>query len=74
MYAIINKKTKKFVYGTDYRRVYKNRVCAQRTSFNRALTYDDKIIADLNRRSRHMSKDYIIVEVELKVISHKKKA
>ena len=59
MYAIRNRKTKKWVYGTDYR--YSPR--RQRTSFDRALTYEDYDHAKLDFMSRQCGKDYEIVPV-----------
>ena len=66
MYAIINKKTKKFVYGTDRRQFYsKTRSFKQITSFDKALTYSHREYAEMDIMSRRMSKDYEAVEVKL---------
>ena len=65
MYAVVNKKTKQFVYGTDYRQVYSNNTVKQRTSCDKALTYSDKEEAEFDIRHRRMSKDYKAVEVKL---------
>lgn len=64
MYAIRNKRTKKWLYGTDYRR------CPpiQRTSFNQAITFEDLEEAEHQFKRRQCGKDYVIVEVELRVI------
>ena len=59
MYAIRNRKTKKWVYGTDYR--YSPR--RQRTSLNRALTYEDFDHAKFDFKHRQCGKDYEIVSV-----------
>lgn len=59
MYAIRNKRTKKWVYGTDYR--YSPR--RQRTSFDRALTYENYDRAKLDFIGRQCGKDYEIVTV-----------
>lgn len=59
MYAIRNKRTKKWVYGTDYR--YSPR--RQRTSFDRALTYKDYGHAEIDFMCRQCGKDYEIVPV-----------
>lgn len=59
MYAIRNRKTKKWVYGTDYR--YSPR--RQRTSFDRALTYEDYDHAKLAFVCRQCGKDYEVVPV-----------
>ena len=68
MYAIRHKKTKKFVYGTDYRQYYNGtKTHKQRTSSNQALTYADKDYAEIDMLTRGMSKDYEIVEVKLVV-------
>lgn len=65
MYAIRNKNTHKWVYGTDYR--YKPR--HQRTSLGRALTYEDRAEAEMDYKHRQCGKDYEIVKVEM-VASH----
>ena len=59
MYAIRNRRTKKWVYGTDYR--YSPH--RQRTSFDCALTYDDYEQAQLDYRHRQCGKDYEIISV-----------
>lgn len=75
MYAIINKKTKKFVYGTDRRQFYKskttygfhNRTFKQRTSFNNAIIYEYLFQAITDRHCRAMSNDYKIVSVDINI-------
>ncbi len=61
MYAIRNKRTGKWVCGTDYR--YSPR--RQRTSHSQALTYEDRELAELDFRYRKCSKEYQIVKVAL---------
>lgn len=56
MYAIINAKTGKFVFGTD-RRYHPWR---QRTSKNCMLTYDSLCAAQSDFMSRKCGKDYKI--------------
>ena len=68
MYAIINKKTKQFVYGTDYRQRYNNNTAKQRTSLDEALTYSCKEQAEVDMRCRHMSNDYEVIEVKLLIL------
>lgn len=77
MYAIMNIKTRKFVYGTDYtRHNYKgfNRTYNQRTSKNKMLTYADLEEAELAFRLRGCGNDYRIVvlkTIEVKRIIEK---
>lgn len=87
MYAIRNKKTKKWVYGTDFRvphrRIKPNPYGVyyengqpkfypkayfsynQRTSFNRALTFEEYKYACLEFWHRGCGNDYEIVRVKL---------
>lgn len=60
MFAIQNRKTGKFVYGTNY--CYYPR--HQRTDFERMLTYDEYSFAESDFLSRGCSKDYRIVELK----------
>ena len=64
MYAIRNKITMKWVYGTDYR----YNPPRQRTSNRQALTFSD--LNDVKHQFKHRccGKDYEIVEVELKEV------
>lgn len=65
MYAIQNKKTLEYVYGTDYRYSPPH----QRTCLEQALTYsdlDDAIFAFIKRKCGN---DYIIVAVCLETIA-----
>lgn len=61
MYAIKNKRTHKWVYGTDYRS-YPNR---QRTSKEKALTYASLEEALIDFEIRGCGKDYVIRQVEI---------
>lgn len=66
MYAIINSKTKKFLYGTNYNYdVSKQR---QRTSFDRALIFETECAARLDIKIRKCSKDYKICKVEINIL------
>lgn len=65
MYAIRNKGTKEWLYGTDYREYpYK-----QRTSQYKAITFEDKEEAEWEFKRRQCNNDYAIIEVELRAIS-----
>lgn len=64
MYAIQNKRTGKFVFGTD-RRYPGNH---QRTSYEQALTFDDRWVAEFEFKIRKCGKGYRIVKVELTVL------
>ena len=57
MFMIQNIKTGKFVYGTDYR----YNPPRQRTSHNKALTYDTKDHAKSDFMYRHCGKQYRVV-------------
>lgn len=59
MYAIVNVKTGKFVYGTD-RRYHPFR---QRTSREQMITYDDLFRAQSDFLQRKCGKEYKIAEV-----------
>jgi len=61
MYAIRNKKTKKWLYGTDRR----YHPWHQRTSEDRALILPDFECAKLEFLSRRCSKEYEIVLVKI---------
>lgn len=65
MYAIQNKRTKKFVYGTDFR----YSPFHQRTSYNRAMTFDSYRLAEATFEDRKCGKDYKIVRIKLDVLS-----
>lgn len=75
MYAIRNRKTKKWVYGTDFRMKHprmkkreisgKNFSHEQKTSFNKALIFGDLIEAQVEFEYRACGRDYEIVEVYL---------
>lgn len=59
MFAIINKRTLKFVYGTDYR----YHPYHQRTSYDWMITMQDREDAEYEFRHRQCGKDYVIVEI-----------
>ena len=61
MYAIRNRRTKKFVYGTDWR--YSPR--HQRTSADRALVYETEVDAAIDFKLRQCGKEYEIIPVIL---------
>lgn len=56
MYAIVNTKTNKFVYATDWRYNPPH----QRTSNAQMLTFPDKETARISFRARRCGKDYKI--------------
>lgn len=62
MYAIINERTGKWVYGTDFERH------TQRTSYERALLFESLEDAELEFKRRRCGKDYKIVECRLEVM------
>ena len=57
MYAIMNIKTGRFVYGTDYRYIPQR----QRTSKKQMLTFPNLEEAEIDFRLRGCGKDYRIV-------------
>lgn len=61
MYAIKNIRTKKWMYGTDFRR----RPRMQRTSSEKAMLFDEEMDALSEFKFRECGKDYKIVKVEL---------
>jgi len=76
MFAIVNSKTEKFVYGTDFthphysKKYPKKRIFEQRTSYNQALTYAEYSTAELDFVHRGCGKDYKIVKVSLKIVGY----
>lgn len=64
MYAIINKRTGKYLYGTDFRYFPAH----QRTSYDRAALFEDLEMAEYHFKQRHCGKDYKIVAVRLEVL------
>lgn len=75
MYAIMNTKTGKFVYGTDFRRHRNIRTYNQRTSKNKMLTFADLEEAEQAFKVRGCGNDYRIVvlkTIEVKRIIEKK--
>lgn len=76
MYAIMNIKTGKFVYGTDFRRFRNIRTYNQRTSKNKMLTFADLEEAELAFKIRGCGNDYRIVvlkTIEVKRIIERRK-
>ncbi len=73
MYAIRHKKTKAWVYGTDYRyhhdRKDKRRSFSQCTSFERALTFEDLPNAAFEFDVRGCSPRYYEI-VEVSLVAH----
>lgn len=65
MFAILNKITGKWVYGTDYR--YKP--SRQRTSVHEALIFDSRSNAEHEFKMRRCGRNYEVVEVELKEVT-----
>ena len=61
MYAIMNIKTGKFVYGTDFRRCSNIGTYNQRTSKNKMLTYADLEEVERAFKTRGCGNDYRIV-------------
>lgn len=69
MYAIINVKTGKFVYRTDFRYHPPH----QRTSKNKMITYDDFRVASVDFKNRECGRDYAIAllkTIQIKKIVH----
>lgn len=64
MYAIRNKRTRKWLFGTDFR--YRPR--RQRTSEDQARTWETYEEACLDFKLRGCGKDYEIVPVRLEVL------
>jgi hypothetical protein len=64
MYAIINARNKKWLYGTDYN--YNPR--RQRVSENKAQLFSDEIEAEFEFKKRKCGKCYKVVKVELTII------
>lgn len=73
MYAIRHKKTKAWVYGTDYRYRHKRkdnkRSYSQCTSFERALTFEDLPNAAFEFDIRGCSPRYYEI-VEVSLVAH----
>ena len=65
MFAIINRKTGKFICGTDYRYNPPHQI----TSDERLITYQSEKAAELDLRCRRASHSkYRIVKIEVKVL------
>ena len=63
MCAIINKKTGKWLYGTD--RSFRDGKPRQRTSYNQAMTWEPRTSAEMELRFRRCGKCYEAVPVKL---------
>ena len=64
MYAILNTKTKKFVYGTDKSNGWP---FYQRESSEQMITYSDPEIAKIDFRSRGCGDEYKIAKVSINI-------
>lgn len=64
MYAIRNKRTGEWIYGTDFN--YSPPM--QRTSSEQVMTFDSAYRAEFEYSQRQCDEDYEIVKVELKAI------
>lgn len=64
MYAIQNKRTFKWLYGTDFTQ----NPHTQRTSFDRALTFETYEDAEIEYKRRMCGKTYEIVAVRLECL------
>lgn len=64
MFAIQNKITGQWVYGTNYRFSPPR----QRISNRQALTYEERSYAESDFQTRRCNKDYAVVEVTLNII------
>ena len=68
-YAIRNRRTKKFVTGTDYRYFPPHQI----TSVDCAYIYEDEWDAIQGKNIRDCGKDYEIVPVRVEVVENEKK-
>lgn len=64
MYAIRNKKTGKWLYGTDSRYSPKR----QRTSFDVVRTYATKLDAEIDLKVRKCGKEYAVVKIRVEEV------
>lgn len=64
MYAIINKRTGKYLFGTDFRFSPPH----QRTSDERALTFENKEEAEIECRRRKCSAQYKIIKIKIEIM------
>ena len=64
MFAIRNKRTGTWLYGTDYRYMPHK----QRTSEDRAQTWETREDAEYEFRHRQCGKDYEVVPVRIEVL------
>lgn len=66
MWAIRNKRTKKWLYGTDFRHVPHT----QRTSHEQVLTFEYLEEAEYQFKRRQCGKDYKIVAVRIEEVKN----
>lgn len=71
-YVIINRRTKKYVYGTDYSRDHVNKdgkhVKNQFTSFGNAIVYADPRGAEREFNNRESGHEHEIQEVKIVLV------
>lgn len=63
-YAIRNKRTGKWLYGTDFR----YSPWHQRTSHDKAMLFEDYTLAKLAFQARRCGKEYEIVPIRIEVL------
>lgn len=64
MYAIRNKRTGRWLYGTNYLSFQ----LRQRTSHDKALIFEDRESSELEFKVRSCGKDYEVVPVRLEAL------
>lgn len=64
-YAIQHKKTKKFVYATDFSMA----IPIQRTSYNKAALWSDRELAEIDKKARKCGNLYQIVKIKMEVVA-----
>lgn len=69
MYAIINAKTGKYLFGTDFRFSPPR----QRTSTDKALTFENKEEAEIECRRRKCGKAYKIKKIKIEIMEEEEK-
>lgn len=69
MYAIINKRTGKYLFGTDFRL----NPPRQRTSTDRVLTFENKEEAERECRRRKCGKAYKIKKIKIEIMEEEEK-
>jgi len=67
MWAIRNKRTKKWLYGTNFDR---NGRPYQLTSFDCVMTWDEYSGAEIEYRQRRCGKDYELVPIKIEVAEY----